>query len=303
MLFFLVAACTAAVEPAANPVAVERPTQTSTVPATETPLPTLTPAGVTPFVPKVTMTPYTPMPTNTPTPTPQSFYEDVWVGGFLMSHNELQVGNSSIRHVLGHGQFVPLQTADEETAVHLNSLPTRDVLVIAEGDFYYNSAEDFWLVVKTIELVNRPYSAETPLDATYTHTNPDFTFDYPAGWFIHTPEDEAEGILQLNNVPPIVREQGLWVGREFVDPTQYDLAVHVLEVDSIEDFVKSFEENDGMLWEAEMLELNGRPVTKAITQGFGTVATYAVEVNGQILAFTDWMPQTEFMERIVATVR
>jgi hypothetical protein len=303
MLFFLVAACTAAVEPAANPVAVERPTQTSTVPATETPLPTLTPAGVTPFVPKVTMTPYTPMPTNTPTPTPQSFYEDVWVGGFLMSHNELQVGNSSIRHVLGHGQFVPLQTADEETAVHLNSLPTRDVLVIAEGDFYYNSAEDFWLIVKTIELVNLPYSAEIPLDATYTHTNPDFTFDYPAGWFIHTPEDEAEGILQLNNVPPIVREQGLWVGREFVDPTQYDLAVHVLEVDSIEAFVKSFEENDGMLWEAEMLELNGRPVTKAITQGFGTVATYAVEVNGQILAFTDWMPQTEFMERIVATVR
>jgi hypothetical protein len=58
-----------------------------------------------------------------------------------------------------------------------------------------------------------------------------------------------------------------------------------------------------MVWEAEMLELNGRPVTKAITQGFGTVATYAVEVNGQILAFTDWMPQTEFMERIVATVR
>jgi hypothetical protein len=303
MLFFLVAACTAAVEPAANPVAVERPTQTSTVPATETPLPTLTPAGVTPFVPKVTMTPYTPMPTNTPTPTPQSFYEDVWVGGFLMSHNELQVGNSSIRHVLDHGQFVPLQTADEETAVHLNSLPTRDVLVIAEGDFYYNSAEDFWLIVKTIELVNLPYSAEIPLDATYTHTNPYFTFDYPAGCFIHTPEDEAEGILQLNNVPPIVREQGLWVGREFVDPTQYDLAVHVLEVDSIEDFVKSFEENDGMLWEAEMLELNGRPVTKAITQGFGTVATYAVEVNGQILAFTDWMPQTEFMERIVATVR
>jgi hypothetical protein len=102
ILFLLLAACTAAAELAANPVAVERPTQTSTVvAATETPLPTLTPAGVTLFVPKITI--------------------------------------------------------------------------------YYNSDEGYWLVDKAIELVNLPYSAETPLDATYTHTNPDFTFDYPDG--------------------------------------------------------------------------------------------------------------------------
>ena len=300
ILFFLLPTCTEAVEPAANP----RPTQTITIAlATTTPWATLTPERVVPFVPKVTMTPYTPLPTNTPTPTPQSLYEDVWVGGFLMSHSELQVGNSNIPHVLGHGQFMPLQTANDETAVHLNSLPTRDVLVIVEGDFYYNGPEDYWLVVKTIELVNLPYSAETPLDATYTHTNPDFTFDYPAGWFIRPLEDEAEGVLQLNNVPPIVWEQGLWVGREFVDPTQYDLTIRVLEVDSLEAYLEAFEERDAMLWEAEMLVLNSHPVAKVITQGFGTTATYVIEVNGHVLAFTDWMPQTEFMERIIATVR
>ena len=304
ILFFLVAACTAAVEPAANPVAVERPTQTSTMaPATETLAPTLTPAGVTPFVPKVTMTPYTPVPTNTSTPTPQSFYEDVWVGGFLMSHNELQAGNSSIPHVLGHGQFVPLQTADEETAVHLNSLPTRDVLVIAEGDFYYTSTEDFWLVVKTIELVNLPYSAEIPFDATYTHTNPDFTFDYPEGWFVRPFENEVEGILHLNNVPPIVYEQGLWVGREFVDPTQYDVKVGVPEVESIEAYVAAYGEPDPILWEAEMLELNGRPVAKITTFPLGPTVTYVVEVNGTVLTFMDWLAQAEFIERLVATVR
>ena len=56
-----------------------------------------------------------------------------------------------------------------------------------------------------------------------------------------------------------------------------------------------------MLWEVEMLALNGRPVAKVITRGFGITVTYVAEVNGQLLAFTDWLPQTDFMERIVAT--
>jgi hypothetical protein len=252
---------------------------------------------------RVTATPYvTPTP-RPPTATPASFYADIWVGGFLMSHAELQVGNSGISHVLGHGQFVPLQTADMTMADHLNSLPTGDVLVMAEGDFYYKGPGDYWLVVKTIELVNLPYSAETPLDATYVHTDPDFTFDYPAGWFIRPLEGEVGGILQLNNVPLIVQEQGLWVGREFADPTQYDLTVRVLQEDSIEAFVAAYKTIDPLLWEVEMLELNGRPVAKVITQDFGITATYVTEVNGQLLAFIEGMPQTDFMERIVATVR
>jgi hypothetical protein len=279
LFFLLLAACTAAVEP---PV-VERPT-----------------ADV------VTLTPYAPEPINTSTPIPQSFYEDAWLGGFLLNSTELQVGNSSLPHVLTEGQIVPLQTADAETAEHLNSLPTGDVVVWAEGNFHYNGPEDYWLEVDTIEPLNLPYSSETPLDATYNHSGPDFTFDYPSGWFIRPSEDDPRALLQLSNVPPIVYEKSLWVGREFVDPTQYEFTILAIPAESAAEFRATATEIDEAgpgLKEVEMVTLNGRSVTRVVETSFGTTALYLVDINGQLLVFTDWGPQTDFMERIIATLR
>lgn len=305
-IFLLLAACTATPEPAADPIIVERPTITAastSVPNTETPLPTPTAEATPSTPPRITPTPYTPLPTNTPTPTPQSFYEDVWVGGLLMSQTELWVANSSIPHVLPRSPLVPLQTADPQTAEQLNSLPNPWVTVLAQGDFYYNGPEDYYLVVESIELVNLPYSAETPLDATYHHTDPDFTFDYPAGWFITTPEEEVEGILHLNNVPPLAYERQLFIGTEYSDPTRYNLTVRVLEEDSIEAYLDFFRGTDEQLWDIETVEINGRPVPKITAYGLGYTITYLLELNDTILAFSDWEGDANFIERIISTVR
>ena len=307
LLSVLLAACITGAEPAADPLATTTPAQTAAaittpVPLTETPSPPPTAETTTIPVP-ITPTPYTALPTNTPTPTPQSFYEGVWISGLLITHTELQVGNSSIGNVLHHYQYVPLQTADTVTAEQLNSLPTDKVLVMAEGDFYYTGPEDYWLVIKSIEMLNLPYSAETPLDATYQHTNPDFSFDYPAGWFIRPLEDETEGILELSNTPSFVYEQSLYVAITYFDPTQYDLTVQAPEVASIEAYIAAYEGYDSNYWDAEMLELNGRPMAKVSVYDLNPTVSYLVEVNGTLLAFTDWLPQTEFIERIVSTVR
>jgi hypothetical protein len=225
------------------------------------------------------------------------------VGGLLRSQTELWVANSSIPNVLFFNPMLTLQAADPETAEYLTTLPMPDALVIAQGDFYYNGPEDFYLVVKSIELVNLPYSAETPLDATYHHTDPDFTFDYPASWFVRPPQDEGDGILWLSNVPPIVFEQQLGIGAEYSDPTQYDLTVRVPEVDSIEAYLDFYRGTDEQLWDMETVEINGRPVPKITAYSLGYTITYILEVNGTILTFSDWQGDPEFMERIISTVR
>jgi hypothetical protein len=322
-VFLLLAACTTSPEPAADPVIIARSTNTVTpisdtltplptpngtgtgAPVSETTFPTPTAEGTFAPTPGITITPtpYTPMPTPTVTPTPKSFYENVWVGGLLMSQTELWVANSSIPNVLFHNPRVTLQTADPETAERLEMLPTPEALVLIEGDFYNNGPEDFQLVVNAIELVNLPYSAETPLDATYHHANPDFTFDYPAGWFISPVESEGPGILWLNNVPPIVEELGLGIGTEYSDPTKYDLTVGVPDFESIEAYINKVQEADPQLWDLETVQINGRPVPKITSYGLGYSITYLLEVNGTILSFYDWEGDADFMERIISTVR
>jgi len=119
-VLLLLAACTGTLEPAADPIVIERSTKTVTsIPDTLTPLPTPmgtgTPVSETPFptptaegtfaaTPGITITPtpYTPLPTATGTPTPQSFYENVWVGGLLMSQTDLFGRNPSRRHLPPH---------------------------------------------------------------------------------------------------------------------------------------------------------------------------------------------------------
>jgi hypothetical protein len=89
-------------------------------------------------------------------------------------------------------------------------------------------------------------------------------------------------------VPPLAYEQHLFIGTEYSDPTRYDLTVRIPEEDSIEAYLDFYQEIDEQLWDIETVEINGRPVPKVTTYGLGYDLTYLIEVNGTILAFSDW---------------
>lgn len=300
--FFLLflGACSPTTEPGAAPAGdtAITTTLTATIPPPPTTLPTTEPT------PSPTINVPTPVPptlTPSPSPVPANPDEDAWVGGFLLSHTQLQPGNSSSPNV-PPGGLVRLQPADETVATHLASLPTGDVLVLLVGDIEVNEAGEVWLVVKEADLVNLPYTEDTPLTEVYVHAEPTFSFSYPAGWFITPLENNSTALLRLHNIPAIVQEQGLWPGREFIDPTQFDFTLHHRPDTTLADHLAQRTADSPCLDDLTELTINNHTITRLTESCYGVTVEYILLLNDQLITLNSWATRAPFIERILSTL-
>jgi len=255
---------------------------------TAVPSATLSAAG-TPQPPTVTAVANTVSPTTSPT-----VYTDVWVSGYVYG-NRMQVGNASGHVPVTDGFDISIQAADERVAAQLAALPPGDVLVVLDGDLTpAPSARTGHLLVKNVQLVNLPSTPDTPLDATYSHADPAFRIDYPAGWFVEVYDDGQ--LVLITNAPP--DSVSLRPGREHVDPTEVDVGIHVIDTGSIDDYVVAV----GGSGETEV-EIGGRVFTRIVLAGQGTFYQYVTRMSDRIVVFSVRDYNVSFVERLLETLR
>lgn len=293
-------ACSPTTEPGSAPAGVAQSNATIEITPRPTNTPTTTPSpSSTPTEEPTAILP-TPILTPEPLPSPSPSDETNWVGGFLLSHTQLQPGNSGPIPSVPPGGLVYLEPANEEIAAHIDTLPTGDVTVLVTGKVE-NREGEFWVIVEEIGLANLPYTEETPLDATYTDDELGFSFSYPAGWFITPLENYNTAILRVDNVPSFVREQGLWPGREFIEPTIFDFTLHHQPDTTFEDYLADRLTNTPCLDEKADLTINGHAVTRIIESCYGITVEYIIVLDGQLFTFNSWSLRVPFIERVLTT--
>lgn len=243
----------------------------------------------------------TPLPVYTPTPSPEptpTLYANVWLSGYLTPESTFQVGNNSFGTLILQATIEPL---DASVAAALEAVPPGDSLVILEGNFYPEGERNGRLVVENVQLVNLPYTADTPLDATFTHEDPSFTLNYPTGWSIKSGQSEAEPDFTISNAPPDA--VSLRPGREFLDPTLLEVAAKERNVSSVDEYVENLPEIVLETGVVEFVEINGRRMARVFTQNYGEEVAYTVQINESVVSFFSKAHSEPFLRRMLATLQ
>lgn len=241
-------------------------------------------------------------------------YTDARVSGYVTG-NHVQIGNASANSPIHEMFDLTLEPVNEPVAATLAALPPGDVLVVLEGD-YFPAQEPLAgvLVVKNVRQVNVPYTDATPLEATYSHADPAFSLDYPAGWFIEA-DDEGNHITITNEPQGSV---SLRPGREFYDPTLISIGIQVIDLPSAEDYVAQvFAAKEKYVVEvtqtkfARNVDSLGYRLRADFLYGSIDEIEYVMSLGGRVVVFrtADYSEHSAeyynvlFLERLLATLR